>query len=153
MKRFLISLLSAVLVFSLFSCGDYYGHCELVLPLDKEYQAVESEGFDKSYTNGVYAVGIVRISFEAGFNQGIPETMSARELARFWKTQTGKDAVIETDGTTPYYTYELDGYFYLSGFYRSPYAYFVVLMSAPIAVSESAKQDFTEILDGAKFEI
>ena len=65
-------------------------------------------GFDKCYTNGIYAVGIVRISFEAGFNQGIPETMSAAEFAHFWKTKTDRDAAVETDALTPYYTYEHD---------------------------------------------
>lgn len=153
MKRLFLSLISLFLFLSLVSCTASYGHCELILALDNEYQEVKSSGFDKCYTNGIYAVGIVRISFEAGFNQGIAETMSASEFAEFWKTKTERDATVETDAVTPYYTYEADGYFYLSGFYRSPLAYFVVLLSAPTGVSLEAREDFIKILDGAKFDL
>jgi hypothetical protein len=153
MKRFSLVFLSLILCVSLASCQqELYGHCELSLNLSEEYKITESEGFDKTFTNGTYVVGILRISFNAGFNQGIPETLSAREFAKFWQNKLGVNYDIHNDRVTPYYTYDKDGYFYISGFYRSKYAYFVVLMSAPELLYPDCISDFTQILDGASFK-
>ncbi len=154
MKRLAVIFL-AVVSLLLSSCAadeSYYGHCELVLPLEGDYKKAEADGFDAVFTNGVYTVGIIRISFEAGFNQGIPETMSQSELAYFWQKKTDRTADVCTDKATPYYAYSEDGHFYANGFYRTPYAYFVVLMTAPEEMYPDCLGDFTEIFDGASFE-
>ena len=152
-KKLCILLTVLALSLSMFSCQEVkYGHCELILPLDADYRSAKDDGVDAVFTNGVYAVGILRISFAAGFNQGISETLSARELAELWKAKTDKDVTVHTDEKTPYYFYFKDGYFYTNGFYRSPYAYFVVLLSAPEELYPECFDGFIEILNGAIFE-
>lgn len=153
MRTFLALFLLIPLSLSLFSCGsEDFSHCELHLPLTESYKRTESEGFDAVFTDGVYTVGILRISFDAGFNQGIPETMNAREFALLWQRNSGEDFPVHKDFLTPYYSYFKDGYFYTRGFYRSKYAYFTVLISAPEALYPEVQNGFLEILDGAIFK-
>lgn len=151
MKRILTVFLLIISTLLLTSCGEDFSHCELSLPLSSDYRRVDGgKGFDAVFTNGEAIAGMIRISFIAGFNQGIQETMSSYEFAEFWKNKIGRDAKVMTDIKTPYYTYREDGYFYLCGFYRTPDAYFVVLLSCGSEFEDGYTENFKEILDGAK---
>lgn len=152
MKKFLSLIFVILFLFSFVSCDTGYTHCEMTLHLDKSYERVEYEGFDAAFSNGAAIVGMLRISFEAGFNQGIPETMNPREFASFWQNRVDRDGKIFLDRVTPYYTYTQDGYFYVNGFYRSQNAYFVVLLACPEENCDEYYERFLDILDTATFE-
>ena len=121
------------------------------LPIGEDYQRAEDENFDAVFTNGSYVVAISRITFSAGFLQGVPDTMSAREFAYFFMNKTDRNCELHTDSLTPYYIYFEDGYFYLNAFYRSPHAYFTVLLSASEGLYPDCLDPFVEIINGAKF--
>ena len=152
MKKYLFLIFVLLFAFVLVSCDTGYTHCEMTLPLDKSYDRIHYDGFDASFSDGAAIVGMLRISFSAGFNQGIPETMNPREFANFWKNRVGRDEAIKLDRVTPYYTYNEEGYFYVNGFYRSQNAYFVVLLACPEESYNEYYEKFLDILDGATLE-
>ena len=132
---------------ALASCDeDFYGHAELRISLSEDFREFEAESFDAAYTNGRALVGILRVSFEAGFNEGIPDMLTPEQFARFYKTATGREAQINTHENTPYYEYtELQEGVknsYLASFYRSRYAYFAVIFATPERFYEEQKPQF-----------
>ena len=143
-KRAISALLITVLLF-LVSCGDdstKYSHCEMVLPLDSDFYEIENSDFDVAYTNGVAAVAVLRLSFAAAFMQGIPETFNTDEFGRFWLRQCEREGEIKRHNGIAHCTYlQSDGktsYFCLAAFYRTQYAYFVVVYT----VGESVKNEW-----------
>ena len=152
MRRYCLLFFAVLLAVFLVSCDTGYTYCEISLPLGAEYEDIDYEGFDASFSNGEAVACILRISFEAGFKQGIPETMNSRQFANFWRNRVGRNEEIYLDRATPYYTYNQEGYFYVNGFYRSQYAYFVVLFACPEESSDVYLKDFLDILDGAVFK-
>ena len=154
-------ILSAILLFSallsLFACNEekIYGHAELQIALDEDFDEFDSESFDAVYTNGKAIVGIMRISFEASFNEGIPDALTPEQFARLYKTITKRDAEITFHGNTPYYEYrELqDGVenSYLASFYRSKHAYFAVIFATPTAFYPELKNEFLSLTDTVIF--
>lgn len=157
-KRFvaLFTLLCACLSF--FACAgdeESFGHAELRIPLSGDFRETEAEGFDASYTNGDVLVGIMRISFLAGYNQGIPDTYMPSEFAEYYKKVTERDAVVHLEGDVAYYVYndmpsdEL--YTYLACFYRSKYAYFVVLFACRAEEGAELVPELLELANKAYF--
>ena len=137
LKKTLVLFLIFLLICSCLSCsdGNVYGHAELVISLSEDFEEFEAENFDAAYTNGKAIVGIYRISFEAGFNQGIPDFLTPEQFARFYMKNSGKSVEIKKHQATPYYEYvdEQDGIknTYIATFYRSRFAYFLVLFATP----------------------
>ena len=156
LKRFFPLLLVFALLLSLFSCGEeYYGHAELRISLPRDFKSFEAENFDSSYTDGECIVGIYRISFEAGFNQGIPDFLTAREFALFYMQATKRESQIKDYGTVPYYEYEevQDGLtnVYTATFFRSKYAYFILLFATPVTLHEEKLPEILSYTDTVIF--
>ena len=156
-KRAFALLLTVVLSLSFISCkkDDKYSHCELVLPLTSDYSEVKNESFDATYSNGKSMVGILRISFAAGMNEGIPETMTTVEFRDFWLKKLNREAILRDSGVSYCEYYDGEGndeIYYLEAFYRSQYAYFVVLFATNIQNEESGRLEFTSYLDKIYFE-
>ena len=118
-----------------------YGHCELVMNLESDFYEEKNDGFDVCYTNGKYVVGILRISFDAAYSEGISDALNARQFGAFWLTKCERNVEILRHEDIDYAEYfdVVSGteYYYLSSFYRSPYAYFVVLFG-------TQRKDMTE---------
>ena len=147
--RFLsLFLILTLLAASLLSCKDSvaekeFSHCELTLVLDGSFSEERSEDFDMLVTNGDIAVSLIRISFEAGFSQGISDTYTAKNFAAFFMNKSEKSDNLLMHGDVPYYTYTesisgTEPVFYTVTFYRSHHAYFVVAY----AVAEKNKSKF-----------
>lgn len=148
--------MTALILSCLSSCGgdDFYGHAELRLPLGEEFFEVSEEGFDKVYTDGNDIVALTRISFDAGNKNGIPETMTPYELCELWLYRTGRSSEIEISENGVIYTIYYEGFgedevFYLEAFYRTPYAYFVILCASPISTRDESREEFFRIIDNA----
>lgn len=159
-ERFLCVFLILTLVAAVFvSCKDTdtkeFTHCELTLVLDEDFQTEESDDFDLLLSNGDVAVSLIRISFEAGFNQGISDTYTAKGFAAFFMTKSEKNAELLMFGDVPYYTYtETAGeseIFYTVTFYRSYNAYFVVAYATALENRDILSEKFLEYADNAYF--
>ncbi len=138
------------------SCArEEYGHAELRIELPHEFSKFSAADFDAAYSSGSSVVGIIRISFEAGFNQGIPETFMPREFAEFYMSRLGRDAHIEMHGDIPYYQYAeqkvAQSNIYLAAFYRSKHAYFVLLFASPESEFIEQKPLFLEYASSVWF--
>lgn len=144
---------------SLLSCSDgdgVFSYCELRIPLTEDFYSVEDENFDATYSNGDYAVAILRISFVAAVREGIPETMSAYEFGSFWIERCQREANLISGDTVYCEYYETQSnteYFYLEAFYRSAYAYFVVLFTTPSELEEAGRVDFLKFANNVSFTI
>ena len=157
LKRLLLLALSLALSFSVIACSQSqtYSHCEMVLPLADDFYEVENADFDKSYSNGIAAVAILRLSFEAAFSSGIPETFNTEEFGRFWLRECGRSAEIVRYEGIAHCTYtesvgETD-YFCLAAFYRTYYAYFVVLFTVEDAVRTEWEGEFLRYISNVYF--
>lgn len=157
-KRAFTLLLVAVISLSLISCGDdepMLSHAELRMPLDEGYSETESDVYDALYSNGRYMIALTRISFVAGMlGEGIPETLTDVEFAELYLEKCSRDAEIMTDGVT-YVEYSdvsgSDEFYYLEAFYRSRYAYFVILFVSDAALSKTARADFLDFAKSVYF--
>ena len=145
-------ILVLLISFSLISCGARIpSHAEMRIPLEN-FSEIEAEGFDKAYSVGDSVVAVLRISFEAGFNQGIPETFSPRKFAEFYMKESGRSCDIFEIGNIPYYEYVDSGIYHLASFYRSRYAYFLVLFGAEESSADSLRDGFVSIAESIYFD-
>ena len=128
-------LLVIALVFSLVSCAPRYQHCELGILLPDSFEKYEiGKAYDVAYSDGTMIVGMLRFSFAACLNAGIPITMNQDKWAEYYLEHAeGLDNLSEINrrGSTPYFTYTMEGddgatYRYIPSFYITPYAYFVI---------------------------
>ena len=153
----LLLVLTAVLTL-LVSCSDErdFTHCEITLTLPKDFKERESENFDLLVSNGEAFIGISRITFIAGFNQGIPETYTAKQFASFFMYNSGKEAELYTYGDVPYYSYiEESGsktLYCLATFYRTRYAYIYVLYSTEESKESKWREQFLSYATSVSFD-
>ncbi len=156
-KKLIAIILLLATCFAVASCDGetVYGHAELEIALPKDYREFEAESFDASYTNGQALVGILRISYDASFNEGIPDFLTPEQFARFYKTATKREAEISLHGAIPYYEYteKQDGVenAYLASFYRSKYAYFAVIFATPKLFYTELKNEFLSYAESVIF--
>lgn len=152
-KFFSFFLLFSLLLLT--SCGtEDFTYCELRLPLGGEFRSEASEGFDATYTDGSATVFVTRISFEAAFADGIPDTYSPLAFARFYQLNNSHTGLeIDTSSHVPRYSYTgSDGeasLFMMHTFYRTPYAYFIVTYSCAESLMAEYEDDFIRYADGA----
>ena len=152
-------MVTFVFTLSVVSCSDgdtAFSYCELRIGLDEDFYTVENENFDAVYSNGKYTVAILRISFVAAVSEGIPETMTPYEFGEFWIQKCAREANLIKDGSVycEYYDYgedSEDGYFYLESFYRSAYAYFVILFAVDSDLEQAGRADFLRYAESVNF--
>ena len=107
-------------------------HCELGITLPKGFSKYDSGGtFDVAYTDGDLIVGMVRVSFSAGMNDGISATLTSHSFGEVYCLRAGlEDKTVFDYGDTSYvsYTNTVEGYKYryTHTFYTTPYAYFII---------------------------
>lgn len=156
-KKFLVSFLLLSLLFSFFACTAerVYSHCEMVLPLTEDFEVIENSDFDVAYSNGTAAVALLRISFSAAFIQGIPETFNTEEFGAFWLRQCSRTAEITRYRTIAHCTYEERSggtdYYCLAAFYRTQYAYFVVICTVKSTLKDEWNPKFLDYISGVYF--
>lgn len=156
-KRAVIFVLIIAISFSVISCQDpdpVFSYCELVIPLTDDFKEISNDDFDISYSNGRYVVAILRISYVGAVSEGIPETMTTVEFAEFWLEKCGRSANVISSPIA--YAEYYDGSsgvenFYLEAFYRSKYAYFVVLFATKSEAENEGRVDFLNYAEGVYF--
>lgn len=156
-KVLILFLILTFSFFALVSCSDTkeFTHCELTLVLDKSFQEQESEEFDLLLSNGDAVISLTRISFEAGFDSGIPDTLTPKGFAAFFMNKSGKSDELLMRGELPYYTYNesVNGsdIFYTVTFYRSYNAYFIVAYATPLQNKNELSEKFLWYAENAYF--
>jgi hypothetical protein len=125
------------------------------MPIGDGYSSVETDNYDLLYTNGRYMIAVTRISFVAGMmGEGIPETLSEVEFAEFYLEKCSREAAVIEDEVTyvEYYDESADGeLYYLEAFYRSPYAYFVILFVSSASLDAESGPVFLELAKNVYF--
>ena len=157
-KKAVVFLTLFSLLVSLVCCGDSSGvieHCEMRLTLGEDFYKTENPDFDITYTNGEYIAAVLRITFVAAVREGIGETMTPFEFAEYWIDRCGRLAVARQEGVAfcEYYDESERGesFYYLEAFYRSQYAYFVVLFAAAKDDESAAREKFLEYANSVIF--
>ncbi len=156
-KKITVFILVASFVIGLASCDkeEVFGHAELRLSLDSGFSAFEAESFDAAYSNGSCIVGIYRVSFDAGALEGIPDFLTPEQFARLYLEVSGREAEIKKHGLVPYYEYTetQEGIVnvYLASFFRSRFAYFIVLFASPIVNYDAWRASFLSYTDTVIF--
>ena len=148
MRRVILLVLAAILVFSLFSCGkdneksEYlHTYCEIAFDLPISFISVESQEFDALFTDGEAFLGITRLSFVATDNSGVLNgSMFPDAVARSYAESQDIDVNIIDEESYSYFVCTEGGYYNQFVFYRSKYAHFVVrFMCASEKESKYAK--------------
>ena len=155
MRKGLLRALSMLLIMALCllpcSCGGKTEYCEIGIVLPDGFKESEAGGgFDRVYSSGTESVGIFRISFDAAIDEGISTTMSAMKFAEYYRDESGLVTDILQDGTVAYFIHvfeDADGtrYFHLPTFYRTPYAYFVIIFTAVGDYDAEVERRFLDI--------
>ena len=147
-KRVLFLFVTVALLFSFLSCSkdsEVHSYLELHIPLGEDFYLTEDKNFDAVYSNGEYVAAILRISFVAAIKEGIPETMTPYEFGKFWIEKCQRSADIKYDEVA-YCEYNDstsgEDYFYLEAFFRSQYAYFVVLFATASEMEDAGRVKF-----------
>lgn len=158
LKKLLALFLSVLLLLFSVSCGKdtVYSHAELIIGLDSDFKEVENRDFDVTYSNGKYMVAVVRISYVAGMLDGIPETMTPLEFGELWLERCMRVATVMSGEITytEYYSGIGDGeHYYLEAFYRSKYAYFVVLFATLSKNQAEGRADFIRYAKSVRFDM
>ncbi len=131
-----------------------YEYCELGIRLGEGFSNYDAGGsFSTAYSDGSIIVGITRISFANSIEFGILDTWTPRKLCevQMEKLDFPSDNGIEMHGDTPYFTYSRmdkdgDTHFYLTSFYRTQYAYFVITFITPEINKTEGKDKFLEYI-------
>lgn len=158
-------LLALICVFSFLllafiSCKEEYDgrrkYCEIEITLTESFSDYDSEGaFDAAYTDGRLIVGIQRLSFDAGVDDGVPATMTPSVFAEYYLERTNTEAEILYHGYVPYAAFTMDSaqssYDYLLSFYRTDYAYFIITFIAASPMSDNNLDRIFGYVDTVKY--
>ncbi len=108
-------------------------------------------------TDGKSTVSIKRLSVIDAENQGINSSYSDMQFAKFFLINSDIDGTISSYSGVPYYTYYDDAggvrLFCLAAFYRSPYAYFIVIFATAADRESEARDEYFEIITTATYKI
>lgn len=157
LKRAFFLILCIASVISCVSCNEEpdFSHAEMTIPLPSSFERVDKENYDAAFTDGEVVITVLRLSFSAAFNDGIPETMNSKEFAEFWINRSGRDYEIKLHGGVDYaeYTEEAGGveYYYVSAFYRTQHAYFVVVFATHGSLAEARGDDILSYMSSVYF--
>lgn len=160
LKRFISLFILVALAVSLVGCSEVneFTCAELTLSLPDGYTERERpDGVNMLLSDGSNTVTLRRISFSDAYKEGIPSGYSASLFAEYFLEESDIDGKLESYKNTPYYTYYVtkDGLklFCLASFFRTPYAYFIILFATRAELEEREKAVYFAAIDSIKIEI
>ena len=157
MRKLLSLVITFTLILSLFSCEEKedFSHAELNIPLSESFFRVDKENYDAAFTDGALVITVTRLSFAMCFEDGIPDTMNSGEFARFWINRSNIDTEPKKYAGVDIaeYNAKVDGYdyYYLSAFYRTRYAYFVVVFATDSSSREYRRDEILRYASSVYF--
>lgn len=152
-KAVAFMLLILSLCFSLFSCAPReHVYCEIGITLPASYRKIDaSDDFDLAFKSGSKVIGIRRFSFEAVLEDGILTTHTPMKFAEIYRDRLEgiSASPMRESGDIPYFTYTITtaggAYVYMPTFYRTPYAYIMVMLVSENRLNEGGCVEFLEI--------
>lgn len=156
-KRLLCILLVFAILITLAGCeGERdYTYCELGFSLPRAYREFDASGdYDMAFRHrDGTVIGIRRFSFDAIVNEGILPTHSPLSFAEIYREriEVSDASPIFEYGDIPYFTYTLSSaagrYVYMPTFYRTPYAYVVIILVSKNELNDGGRVEFLEICE------
>ena len=160
LKRVIAILISVALSVALFGCGRdaVFTFLDLNIALDSGYYETEAgEGTNMLLTNNESTVSIKRLSVVDAEKQGISGSYSALQFAEFFLINNELKGNLASYGDVPYYSYYDDAsgvkLFCISAFYRTPYAYFIVIFASSSNREDEAREEFFDAMASVTYNI
>ena len=161
MLKRLISLLCLIAFsFSLFSCGgDVTFTClDINLTLPNGYFETDAgESANMLLTNNESTVSIKRLSVVEAEKQGISGSYSAEQFANFFMINNELEGNLASHGDVPYYSYYDTSssirLFCIAAFYRTPYAYFIIIFATSPDREAEARDEFFDAMSSVTYNI
>ena len=159
-KRLCVLALLLAFAVSLFGCGGdvSFTFLDINLTLPHGYrEEAAPESANMLLTDGESTVTVKRLSIIDAEEQGISGSYSDKQFAEFFLIGSGIDSNIASYGDVPYYSYyessEAGKLFCISAFYRTPYAYYIVIFATASARESEARGEFFEIMSSVTYNI
>lgn len=160
LKRFLSVLTVVALAFSIVGCaGNVTFTClDINITLKNGYyEADAGDSANMLLTNNESTVSIKRLSIVDAEKDGISGSYSAEQFAEFFLINNSLDGKIASIGDVPYYSYyDTTGgveLFCISSFYRTPYAYFIIIFATSSAREDAARAEFFDAMSSVTYNI
>ncbi|MBO5946140.1 MAG: hypothetical protein J6Q69_05975 [Clostridia bacterium] len=162
LKRLISLLLFISCLLGLVACGDEeegfktYSSEELSITLSDSFYQVEDPNSNLLLSNGKMTVSFKRLSFIDAEASGISAAYSDVRFANFFLENSGIDSEVYMRADTPYYTYYSEGetrLFCLASFYRTPYAYFILIFATSASLERSARDEIFAALETVEYDI
>ena len=159
-KRIISALVMLALSISLFACGDSvtFTCLDINLTLPNGYFETDAgEGANMLLTNNESTVSIKRLSIVDAEKQGISGSYSAKQFAEFFLINNELGGMLASNGDVPYYSYyDTTGtveLFCISAFYRTPYAYFIIIFATSSDREDAARDEFFDVMSSVTYNI
>lgn len=150
----ILLLFASLLSFLACSSGKAYTYCEIGIEIPRSYRRFDAEGdYDMAFKDGRSVIGIRRFSFEAVVEDGILSTHTAFKFAEIYRERLEgvSPSPMREHGYIPYFTYTRysggTSYTYMPAFFRTPYAYYMVVLVSENGINDGGRVKFLEILD------
>lgn len=162
-KRLISLLLLLSCLTGLVACGDEeeggfktFTSEELSITLSDSFYQAEDPTSNLLLTNGKMTVSFKRLSFIDAEASGVSAAYSDVRFANYFLQNSGIDSEVFMSGDTPYYTYYSEGetrLFCLASFYRTPYAYFILIFATSADLERSARDEIFAALKTVEYDI
>ena len=155
LKKIITAILIVTALMSAVSCGgkNSFTCADLTLTFDKGFYEQESGEYDLLVTNGQATAALTRLSFVDAMSQNISGAMSADAFAKYLLLKKGQTAEVFMRKEYAYCTYREkteDGELYcMATFYRTAYAYVVVMYATAASYESQYREKFFEYADSA----
>ena len=160
LKRFLSALTVLALALSIFGCASDVTFTCLDINITMKngyYEADAGDSANMLLTNNESTVTIKRLSIVDAERDGISGSYSAEQFAEFFLINNSLDGKIASRDGVPYYSYyDTTGgaeLFCISAFYRTPYAYFIVIFATSSIREDAARDEFFDAMASVTYNI
>ena len=159
-KRVISLLVLIVFSLSLFGCGgDVTFTCldiNITLP-NGYFEADAGNSANMLLTNNESTVSIKRLSVVEAEAEGISGSYSAKQFAEFFLINNELEGKVASHGDVPYYSYYDTSssvrLFCISAFYRTPYAYFIIIFATSPDREAEAREEFFGAMASVTYNI
>ena len=160
LKRIISLFVLVGMAVSLIGCGgDVTFTClDINITLSNGYfEADAGKSANMLLTNNESTVSIKRLSVVEAEEQGISGSYSAKQFAEFFLRNNELEGKVASHGDVPYYSYYDTSssvrLFCISAFYRTPYAYFIIIFATSPDREAEAREEFFDAMSSVTYNI
>lgn len=161
LRRAVAAILAVITAVSLTACAEgrvSYTCAELTLTFPEGYaEQTAPDGANMLLSDGKSTVTFKRLSHVDAESSGISTSYTAMQFAEFFLVNSEIEGTLHTYADIPYYPYyetsEGVELFCLAAFYRTPYAYFIIIFATSSERESEAREEFFEIMKSTTMQI